>query len=101
MHKLIVLYPEPADRATFKDYYVRCHLPLAAQLPGVKFGSYSFEVAGLDTPYFAVFEAEFESREDMVSAMASAQGQTLQKDVSNYATGGATILDYPAEPFIE
>ena len=35
MHKLLVLYPEPTDRATFEDYYVNKHLPLATTLPGL------------------------------------------------------------------
>ena len=36
MHKLLVLYPEPADRAGFIQYYESTHLPLARKLPGLR-----------------------------------------------------------------
>jgi uncharacterized protein (TIGR02118 family) len=31
----MVLYPEPADRDHFRDYYVTHHLPLVARMPGL------------------------------------------------------------------
>ena len=34
MHKLVVLYPHPADPAAFESYYRTTHLPLASRLPG-------------------------------------------------------------------
>lgn len=100
MHKLLVLYPEPTDRAAFEDYYVNKHLPLAAKLPGLKASRYSFGVTGSRSPYFAVFEADFASHADMVAAMTSPEGQSVEADVSNYATGGAVVIDYPVSPLI-
>lgn len=102
MHKILVLYPEPTDRAAFKDYYVNKHLPLAAQLPGMTAGRYSFGVSGLggpdaESPYFAVFEAEFDSPEDMAAAVSSPEGQALLADEANFATGGAVVVYYPLE----
>ena len=35
MHKLMVLYPEPADPDHFRDYYVTNHLPLVMNWPGL------------------------------------------------------------------
>lgn len=98
MHKLLVLYPEPTDRAAFQDYYIDHHLPLAAKLPGLKASRYSFAVAGDDSPYFAVFEGEFPSHADMVAALSSPEGQAVQADIPNYATAGAVVLDYPVTP---
>jgi len=95
----MVLYPEPVDPDHFRDYYVNHHLPLATRLPGLLAWRYSFEVAAIqgETPYFAVFEAEFADAAAMSAARASPQGQQAAADVVNYATGGAVIIHYPVQ----
>jgi uncharacterized protein (TIGR02118 family) len=45
MHKMVVLYPMPADPDHFRDYYVTNHLPLVRRLPGLLACRYSFDVA--------------------------------------------------------
>lgn len=100
MHKLLVLYPEPADRNAFQEYYESTHLPLAQKMPGMLGWRYSFDVAaGPETsPYFAVFEADFESVDAMQAAVASPEGVAVQADVPNYASGGAVVINYPVKP---
>ncbi|GAA3277352.1 EthD family reductase [Dactylosporangium vinaceum] len=100
MHKLLVLYPEPADPEHFRHYYVTTHLPLVARLPGLLAWRYSFDVAATQgrTPYFAVFEAEFADAAAMTAARASPQGLEVTADVANYATGGAIVVHYPVRP---
>ena len=98
MHKVVVLYPEPKDKQAFKEHYERIHLPLVAKLPGLRAMRYSFDVSafgGADSPYFAVFEGEFDDAEAMAAAFASPEGKAVQADVPNYATGGAVVLHYP------
>ncbi|MEU1998790.1 EthD family reductase [Nocardia gamkensis] len=97
MHKLMVLYPEPADPDHFRDYYVNNHLPLVTRMPGLRAWRYSFEVAATQgqTPYFAVFEAEFADAAAMIAARSSPQGRQVAADVANYATGGAVVIHYP------
>lgn len=96
MHRLLVLYPEPTDRQAFADHYEKKHLPLAAQLPGVLGWRYSLDVhSDPESPYFAVFEAEFADGAALAAAMSSPAGQAVAADVPNYATGGAVVLDYP------
>lgn len=97
MHKLLVLYPEPADPGHFRDYYVSTHLPLVARMPGLLAWRYSFDVAATQgqAPYFAVFEAEFADAAAMTAARASPQGRQVTADVANYATGGAVVIHYP------
>ena len=100
MHKLIVLYPEPHDRAAFEEYYRSTHLPLCQDLPGVREISFSLGVSEPgEGPYFAVFEASFDSKDALESALASPEGLAVEADVPNYATGGATILAFEAEPY--
>ncbi|MGW4350616.1 EthD family reductase [Nocardia sp. NPDC004582] len=99
MHKLLVLYPKPADPDHFRDYYVAKHLPLVRNWPGPLAWRYSFDVAATngEAPYFAVFEAEFADAAAMAAARASQHGQRLAADVANYATGGVVIIDYPVQ----
>lgn len=98
MHKLLVLYPEPADRDAFVRYYESTHLPLAAKLPGLRTWRYSTAVSpapdGAPAPYFAVFEAEFDDAAAFGAAMTSDEGKAVAADVPNYATGGAIVFDY-------
>ncbi|WP_433654632.1 EthD family reductase [Nocardia sp. CA-128927] len=96
MYRLTVLYPPPADTDHFKNYYLSTHLPLTAKLPGLQTMRYSLDVAAVDgdSPYYAIWEAEFESVEAMGAAMASPEGQAVVADVPNYATGGAQIIHY-------
>lgn len=97
MHKMIVLYPEPEDRAGFVSYYESTHLPLVQQLPGLLDWRYSVDVKAATggSPYFAVFEADFADAEAMGETLASPEGAAVGADVANYATGGAVVLDYP------
>lgn len=101
MHKLLVLYPEPTDRDAFVDYYVSKHLPLAATLPGLSSWDYTINVSpepdGTPAPYFAVFEATFPDAATFGSAMTSSVGAAVEADVPNYATGGATVLNFPVD----
>lgn len=97
MHKLVVLYSEPEDPDAFIEYYTTKHLPLAAKIPGMLSWRYSIEISDSPenkAPYFAIFEAEFETKESFISAMSSPEGQAVTEDVPNYATGGATVIDY-------
>lgn len=96
MHKLLVLYPHPTDPEAFRAYYEHTHLPLAAQLPGMLDWRYSLSVRSApEEAYFAVFEADFPDAETLAAALSSPEGEAVQADVPNYATGGAIVLDYP------
>ena len=99
MHRLMVLYPQPQDPHHFRAYYVDNHLPLAAQLPGLRGMRYSLDVAGVGdpSPYFAVWEGEFDSREAMEQALGSPVGRRVAEDTGNYATGGAHLLHFAVE----
>jgi len=99
MHKLVVLYSKPADPGHFRDYYVSNHLPLVANMPGLLAWRYSFDVAATngETPYFAIFEADFADEAAMAASRSSPQGQRVAADVANYATGGAVVIDYPVQ----
>jgi uncharacterized protein (TIGR02118 family) len=98
VHTLMVLYRPPADRAAFNQYYEQAHLPLAQKIPGIRAARYSLDVAAAegDAAFTAVFEADFDSAEDMAAGLASPEGAAAQADVPNFATGGLEILHFPA-----
>lgn len=97
MHKVLVLYPTPTDPQAFESYYRSTHLALAAKLPGVS--EIRFSIGLENAPYFAVFEARFESAEAHAAAMRSPEGQAVAADIPNYATGGAVLMNFPVEEF--
>ena len=96
MHRLLVLYPAPSDPDHFRSYYEDTHLPLAAKFPGLRGYRYSFDVAAGEgeSPYYCVFEADFDDAAALSAARESPEGQAVRADVPNYATGGAVVLDY-------
>ena len=105
MHKLLVLYSKPADTDHFRDYYVTHHIPLVKNWSGPLAWRYSFDVAAVspgsptkgETPYFAVFEADFADAASMAASRESPQGRRAAADVANYATGGAVVIHYPVQ----
>jgi uncharacterized protein (TIGR02118 family) len=96
VHRVLVLYPPPADPDHFRSYYEETHLKLVAELPGLRGYSYAFDVAAAegDSPYFCVFEADFDDAAAYGAAMGSPRGQATRADVANYATGGAVVVNY-------
>jgi len=96
VHRLLVLYPPPTDPDHFRSYYEETHLKLVDQWPGLRGYSYAFDVAAAegDSPYFCVFEADFDDAAAMAAAQGSPQGQATRADVANYATGGVVVVSY-------
>ena len=96
MHKLVVLYPHPDDPQAFAEYYEGTHLPLAARLPGMLAWRYTLDVHAKDgdSPYFAIFEADFAYAAALGAAMSSPEGRAVEADVPNYAPAGTIVLDY-------
>ncbi len=99
MHKIVVLYPPQPDPDVFKSYYLETHIPLVRKLPGLKALRYSFDVqaVGQESPYFCVFEADFEDGAAMGAAMGSPEGQAVAGDVAKFATVAPILIHYPCE----
>ena len=67
-----------------------------AELPGLRGYRYGFDVGAAEgeSPYFCVFEADFDDAAALSAARASPEGQAVLADVPTYATGGAVVLNY-------
>jgi uncharacterized protein (TIGR02118 family) len=96
MHKLVVLYLPPADKEKFRSYYESTHLPLAAKLPGLRAYRYAFNLAAPagDSPYWCIFEADYDDFAAMGASMQSEQGAAVAADVANYADQPPVMIHY-------
>jgi uncharacterized protein (TIGR02118 family) len=97
MHKLMVLYRQPADAAHFRAHYESVHIPLVATMPGLIRYNWSFDNtdrAGNPSPFFCIFEAYFSDLSAMGQAMASPEGQAVAADVANCRPGETEMVHY-------
>ena len=99
MADVLVLYNTPADPAGFDSYYHQTHISIAQKIPGLR--SYSISngpvqaLAG-SAPYLVAI-LSFDSMADVRAALASPEGQAAAADLSNFASGGATLLIYDSK----
>jgi uncharacterized protein (TIGR02118 family) len=104
MHRLVVLYPQPKDPLTFREYYENVHHALGLKVPNVRNTHFSFDVKAMpddgsgvntDLDLFCVFMAEWDSEADMQQALTrTPEGQAVLADVPNYAST-AFVFHYP------
>ena len=81
MHKLVVLYPKPADPDHFREYYVTNHLPLVTRMPGLLAWRYSFDVAA-SMPRPPALAAELPVKMKGSSGCASCHAGTAVCEIS-------------------
>jgi uncharacterized protein (TIGR02118 family) len=94
MPKLIVLYPPPADAATFERRYRLEHAPMVMKVPGLKkfVAAHVIGSPGGAAPYQRVAELYFDSTESLQAALASAGGQAAVAHAMEISTGGAPVV---------
>ena len=103
MHKLMVLYRTPPEPDHFRAHYEQVHIPLAAQLDGLRRYNWSFDIAdpaGNPSAIFCLFEAYFDDAAAMGAAMGSPHGQIVAADVANCRPGEVEMVHY-AVPDLE
>ena len=95
MVKLTVLYGHPNDPAAFEKYYAQTHMPIAQKVQGVR----KIELAkvtgspdGSKAAFYRMAELYFDDSKHMQSVMATDAMQKTVADLSNFATGGVTVL---------
>lgn len=96
MPKLIVLYPPPADVATFERRYRAEHAPMVTgKIPGLRKFVAAHVLgtpAGAGAPYQRVAELYFDSIESLQAAMSSAAGQAAVAHAMEISTGGPPVV---------
>ncbi len=94
MAQLLVLYNTPADPAAFDRYYHQTHIPLARKIPGLR----SYLISGgpvqavAGTAPHLIATLNFDSMANLSAALGSPEGQAAAADLSNFASGGATLV---------
>lgn len=95
MIKVTVLYGHPANADAFEKYYNESHNPLVAKVQGIiKYELTTFlpNPDGSAAPYYRMAELYFAGPAEMQEAFGSAEGKTTVADLSNFASGGATVI---------
>lgn len=95
MLKATLLYGHPTDPDSFEKYYAETHLPIAAKMMGVtKLELTKFLSApdGGKAAYYRMAELYFPGPSEMQQTMSSPEGQATSADLSNFATGGVTMI---------
>jgi uncharacterized protein (TIGR02118 family) len=89
MTRLVVLYKKPKDPEHFEKYYREVHGPLTAKVNGIYGkGDYKYgRVCALDggaVEFFWHWSGTFDSRQAVLDAIASPEGQAGAADQLNY-----------------
>lgn len=94
MIKVTVLYGHPTDSAAFENYYANNHLPIAAKMTGhekLELTKFLSAADGGKPDYYRMAEFWYANLETIQKAMSSQEGKATAGDLSNFATGGATL----------
>ena len=94
MVKVLILFGNPVDIPLFEQYFERVHRPLLAEIPelqAVQINKVAGAVVG-ESSFHLVVELQFHTEEAMQDGLNSDQGQTMARDLANFASGGVTIL---------
>ena len=86
MIKLTVTYETPPDPAAFDAHYLGTHMPLCDKLPGIKRAEVTRFTAGLDgspPEHYLRTDLVFDTKEAMMAALGSPEGQAVVADVAN------------------
>lgn len=95
MVKLVVLYGTPDDPAAFDEYYASTHTPLVHKIPGLRrfdAGKVLGTPDGSPAPYHLIAELHYDDPGALEAAMGSPEGQAAASDLTNFASGGATLM---------
>ena len=95
MQKITVLYKHPTDADKLKAYYKEKHLPLVDKMEGLaktEITTIQGAPGGAPSDYFLMAELYFKDEAQMQESMGTPEGQAVVDDLSNFATGGLTIM---------
>jgi uncharacterized protein (TIGR02118 family) len=94
MHRISICYGRPADPAAFDNFYNDIHAPLALKIPGLAeftTGKCRSLTPTQPAPYYMVASLNFQTAEDLKSALKSSEMAAAGADTANFADGGVTL----------
>jgi uncharacterized protein (TIGR02118 family) len=92
--RLIVLYSQPEDPASFDAHYRDVHTPIVRSYPNLRGTRLTRTdgVAGRAPDFYLMAEMSFDSRADLDAALSSDAGRESGRDLRNFAGAGVTLL---------
>lgn len=88
MYRLTATYNRPADPEKFLKHYREVHAVLATKLP--KLRNYEWGLAempdGSEPIHFVVAVLDWDTKEDALEALQSAEGEAASADIANFTT---------------
>ena len=102
-YQLTVLYHQPEDPAAFDAQYESTHAPLAKKMPGLSSYTTQKPAAGPDgspPAEYLVASLVFDDAAAFAAAAGSEEGRAAVNDVTNFATGGVTMLTGEVTTFV-
>jgi uncharacterized protein (TIGR02118 family) len=98
---LLALYGAPDDADAFATYYETTHVPLAADIPGLRsFNISDGPVTGPDgtVVFHRAAVLTFDDLDAITSGLATPEGQATAADLAKFATGGVTLALFEGKP---
>ncbi|HMJ47878.1 MAG TPA: EthD family reductase [Ferruginibacter sp.] len=95
MLKVTVLYGHPTEPDVFEKYYSESHLPLVPKVQGIlksEFTTFLPNPDGSNPASYRMAELYFSGPDEMQQALGSEEGKAMAGDLTNFASGGVTIL---------
>jgi uncharacterized protein (TIGR02118 family) len=95
MLKVTVLYGHPKSPGDFEKYYEAKHAPIASMMSDVlrfELTKFSAGPDGTRPAFYRMAELYYADQHRMQASLASPEGKATMSDISNFATGGATVL---------
>ena len=93
--KLTVLYGQPKSAEDFEKYYFGTHMPLFTAVKGIPRSELAKgmpKADGSQPAFYRIFEAWFDSPEQMAAVTSTPEWKKVGADLPNFASGGVTIL---------
>ncbi|MFC6695145.1 EthD family reductase [Nocardioides daphniae] len=93
---MVVTYNQPQDTVAFLDHYRSSHAVKASRMPGLQ--NYTWGVVepldGSESDTYLVAQLSFESKEQLLAAMASPEGMEASADMGELPHDGFAMHTY-------
>jgi uncharacterized protein (TIGR02118 family) len=93
MHKLMLSFAPPSDIGTFEDRWSEEFVPAVEKMPGIRRISVTrvTDVLRAQAEVYLIHEVYFDGRQELRSALNSAEGQRAGEVIANIAGDFVTI----------
>jgi len=94
LENVLILFGRPIEPDVFDSHLGNKFSPILRSVPNVERIEFN-QIAGAahgNSPYYLIVEMQFDSDEAMQEGLNSEAGQAMARDLSEFASGGVTVL---------